>query len=195
MQLGKFVSIACLTYIVYGVTSTFQLGTFLPPLPLKPFIYLLFVLVGIIYGIQQKTNIISYSLLGWLALFAFNSTSFLELIFNTEQIIHYERHISVIISLIMMILFSLHSLILIFGVMREDKRFGVFLIPVLVGIVYHFIESVSVPFGVLIVGWALLVLILDRIFEERLPGLFLLGPILYGAGIIEVVEFITLYVA
>jgi hypothetical protein len=30
MQLGKIVSILCLTYIIYGVTSFFQLGTFLP---------------------------------------------------------------------------------------------------------------------------------------------------------------------
>lgn len=195
MQLGKIVSIACLTYIVYGVTSSFQLGTFLPPLPLKPFIYLLFVLLGVIYGFQHKTNIVSYSLLGWLALFSFNTTSFLELIFNTEQIIYYEEHISTVISLFMMILFSLHSLILLFGVMREDRRFGIFVIPVLVGIVYHFIESVSVPFGILVVGWALLVFILDRIFDERRPGLFLLAPILYGAGIIEMVEFITMYVS
>jgi hypothetical protein len=192
MQLGKIVSILCLTYIVYGITSFFQLGTFLPPIPLKPFIYLLFVCLGIYYGLRSGASIVSYALLGWLSLFAFNSNAFLEVIMNTSQLINYEKNVSVFVSLALMIVFLIHAFLLLFSIARQDKRYSVFFIPLLLAVIFHFLASTFLPFNTIIIGWATLVFILDRMFGEKLPNLFNLGPILFGAGVIEIVEMVVL---
>ena len=192
MQLGKIVSILCLTYIIYGVTSFFQLGTFLPPIPLKPFIYLLFVGLGIYYGVCARTSKISYALLGWLALFAFNSNAFLEVIMNTAQLINYENNVSVFVSLALIIVFLLHCLFILLAITRQDRRYGVFFIPLFLAVTFHFLESTSLPFNAILIGWAALVFVLDRIFGEKLPSLFNLSPILFGVGVIEVVEMVVL---
>lgn len=192
MQLGKIVSITCLAYIMYGVTSAFQLGTFLPPIPLKPFIYLFFVLLGLGFGKYLKVSAFSYIMLVWMAIYGINSTAFLEVFFSSRGVVTYEDKYEVIVALIMMIFFSFHSIVLLFAVTQNDRRYGIFFLPLIGGIVYHFMASVSLPFNVIIICWAMIVFILDRSCDDKLPGLFRLTPILYGAGIIEVVEMITL---
>lgn len=192
MQLGKIVSITCLTYIVYGITSAFQLGTFLPPIPLKPFIYLFFVLLGLGFGVYLKVSQFNYIMLIWMAIYAMNSTAFLEVFFSSRDVVTYENTYEIIGSLIMMIFFSFHSVVFLFAITQNDRRYGIFFLPLIGGIVYHFMASVELPFNAIIICWALLVFILDRNCGDKLPGLFRLTPVLYGAGIIEVVEIISL---
>ena len=193
MELGKIVAITCLTYILYGVTSAFQLGTFLPPIPLKPFVNLFFVLLGIGYGVYYRAHLFNYSMLLWIALYAINTTSFLEVFLPNQDVVYYENNYAVVIAFIMMFFFSLNTIVMLFVVTRNDRRYGIFFLPVIGSIVYHFLESVSLSFSVIIVGWATLVFIFDRNFAEKLPGLFRLTPILFGVGVIELIEMITLY--
>jgi uncharacterized protein YhhL (DUF1145 family) len=177
--------------MIYGITSFFQLGTFLPPIPLNPFVYLLFVCLGIYYGVRSRTSLVSYALLGWLALFAINSHAFLEVVMTTPQLINYEKNVSVFVSLALIFVFLLHSVFLLLAITRQDKRYGVCFIPLFLAITFHFLESTFLSFNVIIIGWATLIFILDRVFGEQLPGLFNLSPILYGAGVIEVVEMVV----
>jgi uncharacterized membrane protein YuzA (DUF378 family) len=192
MQLGKIVSIACLTYIIYGITSVFQVGTFLPPIPLKPFIYIFFAVIGVVFGIRSKTSFISYALIGWLALFALNSNAFLETILSTGQMIHYEQNIAVFVALLIIVIFLLHSVFLLLAAIREDKRYGLLFVPLISAIVFHFVEDVALSFNVIIIGWGTVLFIVERSLVEKLPGLFSLSPILYGAAVIELVEIIAL---
>jgi hypothetical protein len=192
MQLRKVVSIACLTYIVYGITSAFQLGTFLPPIPLKPFIILFFIIIGFVFALRSKVSLISYILLSWLLLFALNSHAFLEVSLKFETFLFYEEHLSLYVSLIMMLIFLWYNTLLLMGAVKVDKRFWLLFIPLLVMVIFHFMNSYLFPFSYVIMGSALLSYMLERKLEERLPKLFELTSILYGAAIIEAVEIISL---
>lgn len=192
MQLGKFVSVACLTYIVYGITSAFQIGTFLPPVPLKPFIFLLFVLTGFVFALRTKARVISYSLLGWILLYALNSHAFLEVSLKFETLLFYEEHFSLYVSLLMMLIFLFYSTLILIGVIKLDKRYSLLLIPFLPMLIFHFLESTYFPFSYVIMGVALLSYMLDRNLDEKRPQLFQLNSVLYGTAVIEIVQLISL---
>lgn len=192
-QLRKVVAVGCLTYFIYGITSAFQLGTFLPPIPLKPFLYLLFVVVGLVYTLRFKTHFISYALLSWLVLYALNSHAFLEISLNTKSMLYYEEYISVFVSLVMMLMYTLHSVFLLFGVVKENKRLAILFLPLIGGIAFHFIDSTLLPFNIIIICWTLFVFILERTFAEKRSNLFKLNSILYGVGVIEAVEMVSFF--
>tara|TARA_B100000508_G_scaffold130740_1_gene118310 strand:+ start:14738 stop:15328 length:591 start_codon:yes stop_codon:yes gene_type:complete len=192
MQLGKIVSITCLTYVIYGVTSAFQFGTFLPPIPLKPFIYLLFVILGVAYIIYHRLSKFNYFLLAWILLVAVNSNAFLEVFTSTENMILYESKYQVLLELIKVILFGIHGMLLLFIITKDDRRYGIFFLPLIGGITFHFLSSADFPFQAVIIGWAMLMFILDRAFGEKYRELFRLSPIVFGMGVVEVVEMISL---
>ena len=194
MQLGKIVSIACLTYIVYGVTSAFQLGSFLPPIPIKPFLYLCFVVLGLITAIRTKVTFLSYVLLGWVALYALNIHSFLEAVLTTEYMLLYEQRIMLYVALVVILIFTAYSLTFVLGLSKVDKRLSVLFFPLVGAILLHFMNSDMLSFQAILIGWALLVFIADRFYEERTPHLFRLSSIIYGVGVIETVELISLYI-
>ena len=191
--LRKIVTIACLSYFIYGITSAFQLGSFLPPIPLKPFLYLLFVAAGLIYAIRFKIHFNSYALVSWLALFAINTHAFLEISLSRESILYYKEYISVFVSLIMMILFALHSIFLMSGVVKENKRIAILFLPLIGGIIFHFIDSTLLSFNIIVICWSLLAFLFERNFAENHPNLFKLNSILYGVGMIEAIEMISFF--
>ncbi len=192
MQLGKIVSVACLTYIVYGITSAFQLGTFLPPVPLKPFMFLLFVVAGVVFAVRSKAKLLSYVLLSWIALYALNSHAFLEVSLKFDTLLFYEEQVSIYISLVMVLLFLLYNALLILGGVKLDKRLWLLFIPLLAILAFHFIESTLFPFSYVILGSAILSYMLEIKLEEKLPDLFKLNSILYGAAIIEAAEIVSM---
>ncbi len=192
MQLGKIVSVACLTYIVYGITSAFQLGTFLPPIPLKPFMFLFFVIVGLVFAVRTRAKLLSYVLLSWMALYASNIHAFLEVTLRFDTLLLYEKHVSMYISFVMVLLFLGYHLLLILGLIKLDNRLWVLLIPLLSLITFHFINSTLFPFSYVILGSAILSYLLDIKLEEKIPELFKLNSILYGAAIIEAGEIFSM---
>ena len=194
MQLGKIVSIACLTYIIYGITSAFQLGTFLPPIPLKPFLFLFFVLTGFIFAVRSKATVISFLLVVWILLYALNSHAFLEVSLNFESLLFYEEHLSLYTSLLMVLVFLIYNLLLLRGILKMEKHYGLLFIPLLTMLIIHFVESTLFPFSYVIMGTALLSYALDRNLEEQRSQLFQLNSILYGVAVIELVEMISLHV-
>jgi predicted neutral ceramidase superfamily lipid hydrolase len=191
VELRKVVAVACLTYVIYGVTSAFQLGSFLPPIPVKPFIYLLFVLTGLLYATQKRFTLFSYLLLGWLFLLAINSNAFLETILSEDAMLAYESSISVYVSLITVLIFFLHGLVFLKNLFQFDWRFWTLLLLLIFGITYQFYDSAHFPFHAIIISWGVVVYFTDRIFSEEKPKLFQLIPIYFGVATIELIDVIV----
>lgn len=187
MQLPKIVSITCLVYLIYGLTSAFQFGTFLPPLPLKPFVYLFFVIIGVAFVLLQKGSFLHFIFLFWIFLYAMNQTSFIAFFNSQEQVTYYEIHYQVIVALLMMICFSFDSMFFLFKRAKRDYRNVILFLPLIGGIMYHFVSNSAFPFEMIIIGWSILVFITEQLdrHSETSSSSYQLMPILYGMGVIE----------
>ena len=103
-QLRKVVVLGCLTYLLYGLISWFQLGVFLPPLPVKPFLFIGFAIFGLYNAIKSGIKTLDVSFYVWLIFISVINQSFLELLLSTPQIMTFQDLIEVVFQLIAVIL-------------------------------------------------------------------------------------------
>lgn len=84
MILGnKILSLSILTYFVFGIVSLFQLGTFLPPMPIKPWLVLVMASIVILKSVKNY-RFSSYLLLSIVVSYCMIQTTFWELILGYQ---------------------------------------------------------------------------------------------------------------
>lgn len=83
--LRKTITIGCLIYGLYGLISLFDLGTFIPPLPVKPFLFAAFLIAYVSVSRQDFSPLLRISLLVWMMALIFVGQYFVEVFFDYEM--------------------------------------------------------------------------------------------------------------
>src|SRR5690554_3601869 len=92
-NLRKTVLVGCLIYGLYGLTSLFNLGVFIPPLPLKPFLFTVFLFSYIFVSRQDFAPLLRISLLIWMTTLIFIGQYFIEVFFDYETVYFYLNNV------------------------------------------------------------------------------------------------------
>ena len=87
--LRKTVTIGCLTYGLYGLISLFELGTFVPPIPIKPFVFATFLIAYVSVSRQDNSPLLRIALLVWLITLIFVGQYFAEIFFDFDTVDFY----------------------------------------------------------------------------------------------------------
>ena len=88
-KLNKTVKIGCLIYGLYGLMSWLEIGTFVPPIPLKPILFFVF-LIAFVVNIQRfDSKLLNGFVLSWLITLVFVGQYLVEMLFSYKGIYFY----------------------------------------------------------------------------------------------------------
>ncbi|MEX1191384.1 MAG: hypothetical protein WEA99_05370 [Brumimicrobium sp.] len=193
-QLRKVVAVGCLTYVLYGLISWFQLGVFLPPLPVKPFIFLGFILFGLVNAIQSGFNKLDGSFYLWIVLVAVINQSFLELFLSTPELINFQDSIEVFFELLAVFLFILFNTLIIISLRRINYNFTLYflILTILVIMIFALPSYIDLQKSTVIMGF---IYFMTQRFSRKTIDASVQRTIviLTGVAIIEVIEMIALH--
>lgn len=120
MEVRKVLSIGVLTYLVFGVVSLFQLGIFLPPLPLKSILILIFVLLSL--SIDKNSPKSLRFLLGGFTLFYVGAhASFWEVFISHQSYAQIQEGIETYFLLIAAILLPIFNYLFLLSLVNEAR--------------------------------------------------------------------------
>ncbi len=120
MEVRKVLSIGVLTYLVFGVVSLFQLGIFLPPLPLKYILILIFVLLSL--SIDKNSPKSLRFLLGGFTLFYVGAhASFWEVFISHQSYAQIQEGIETYFLLIAAILLPIFNYLFLLSLVNEAR--------------------------------------------------------------------------
>src|SRR5690554_2394176 len=91
--LRKTVVIGCLVYGLYGLVSLFDLGTFIPPIPFKPFLFSIFLIAYVSVSRKDFSPLLRISLLVWMMSLIFVGQYFVEFFFDYEMVDFYINNV------------------------------------------------------------------------------------------------------
>jgi hypothetical protein len=192
-QLRKVVAVGCLTYVLYGLISWFQLGVFLPPLPIKPFIFLGFAIFGLVSAARSGLKALDVSFYLWLVLISVTNQSFLELFVSTPQIITFQDNVEVFFQLIAVVLFIVFNVLIIFSLRKVKLSFAIYflILTALVILIFTMPSYVSLKESIIIM--AIIYFLSNRFISTTLNNSVERTVILLtGIALIEAIELIAL---
>lgn len=193
-QLRKVVTVGCLTYVLYGLISWFQLGTFLPPLPVKPFLFLGFAIFGLVNAVQSSIKLLDIAFYLWLVFISVINQSFLEILLSTPQISSFQETIEVFFQFIAVLLFIWFNTLIILSLRKINYNFSLYFLILITLIVLVFVlpRYISLQKSAVIMG--LLYFLTYRFSQKRIgKSVERTVVVLTGVAIIEVIEIIALY--
>lgn len=193
-QLRKVVAVGCLTYVLYGLVSWFQLGTFLPPLPVKPFLFLGFAIFGLVSAVRSGINALDVSFYLWLGFISIINQSFLELLLSTPQLITYQESLEIIFELIAVLLYLSFNVLVILSLRKINKKFTLYflLLITLVVLIFALPKYINLKLSAILMG---IIYFITNRFTDLNQNLSLerVIIILTGVSLIEAVEIIALF--
>ncbi|MDX1652744.1 MAG: hypothetical protein R3277_09640 [Brumimicrobium sp.] len=193
-QLRKVVAVSGLTYFLYGLISWFQLGVFLPPLPFKSILFVIFFFVGI-YGLIRKKYISFIDLIffSWLGVLIITEQSLLEFFFSEGAIIYFQINVEIYLRLLEVLLFVCFNTLIIFYLKNSDLLRYLFYGVLLISVICIFIFPALVSPEYVIILISLLYFLRERFSDTdlnvKIQHILIL---LYGISFLELVEAITL---
>jgi hypothetical protein len=125
-QLRKVVAVGCLTYVMYGLISWFQLGVFLPPLPIKPFLFIGFAVFGLVSAVRSGIKALDVSFYLWLIFISVINQGFLELIVSSPQVVSFQDSGEVFFQLIAVLLFIVFNVLIILSLRKVKPSFTIY---------------------------------------------------------------------
>ncbi len=189
---SKYVSIACLTYLLYGVISQFNVGIFLPPLPLKPFLLLFFVVLGGIHLFKAGFLLSEVSLIFLVAAMAIQHHAFIETFSSQGWMYTSELYFTEVVSVIAFICFFTHVLISCIPVLKRFWPAWFPLFGLLVLLLYTFFFESGLTLLIPLSFWSLFVFIIRRQPHTFIQHQFRFAPILYGTTVLQWMDELTL---
>jgi hypothetical protein len=91
--LRKTVIIGCLIYGLYALVSLFDLGTFIPPIPIKPFVFAAFLIAYVSVSRQDYSPLLRIGLLIWMMTLIFVGQYFVEIFFDYDMVDFYVNNV------------------------------------------------------------------------------------------------------
>ncbi len=189
---SKYVSIACLTYLLYGVISQFNVGVFLPPLPLQPLLLFFFVVLGGIHLFKAGFLLSEMLLILVVAAMAIQHHAFLETFSTQKWMYTSEVYFTKVVSMITFVFFFAHVLISCIPLLKRFSLSWVPLFGLLVLLLYTFFFESGLTLLILLSLWSLFVFIIRRQPHTFIQHQLRFAPILFGTTVLQWIDEITL---
>lgn len=191
-NLRKTVNICCLIYGVYGLISLVQLGTFVPPIPLRPILFLVLLIFYVLRTkMIMKSALSEFIFLLWLTSMVFVGPYFMESWGRFETVSYFYGHVEPIIRVVSSITFSI---VIIFLCYHKKYKSWLFYLLVLVAICfipYSFRSHSASDWGMIgIIFLSFLANFLTKHSKIR-EGWMEKSLVLNGVGIILLIERLT----
>lgn len=140
--LRKTTFVCCLTYGIYGLLSVVQLGKFIPPLPLKPFLFLAMWLAFVFLEYKTLKNPKNLFLIAWLGTYLLIGQYLVETLFNYETTHYYLMKIEPFVFITSALFFALF----VFFILKELQLKAFLLFCFLIGFVGLIVLSIYSSF-------------------------------------------------
>ncbi len=191
--LRKTVIVACLIYGLYGLVSLFDLGTFIPPIPLKPFIFAAFLIAYVSVSRKDFSPLLRISLLVWMMTLIFVGQYFVEVFFDYETIDFYLNNVEPFVLMGSITAFIALSYKLVEELAYRSFKYylPIVISAVLIPLTILLKDQIVFDWGMIII--AFLFFIIERTdkagaTEEKYEKIFY---VLYGVAAITIIERIT----
>lgn len=192
-QLRKIVTVGCLSYVLYGLMSWFQLGTFLPPLPVKPFLFLGFAIFGLVNAVQSGIKLLDIAFYLWLVFISVLNQSFLELLLSSQQIISFQDSIEVFFQLVAVVLFVVVNTFIIISLQKVKIIFFIYFLILISFVIMIFVVPGYVGMEESLIGMSILYFVTSRFTVDKLIESVERTILVFtGVALIEVIELIAL---
>ena len=191
--LRKTVIIGCLVYGLYGLVSLFDLGVFIPPLPIKPFLFAVFLIVYISVSRQDFSPLLRISLLVWMTTLVFVGQYFVEFFFDYSTVDMYINNVEPVILMgsIAAFIALVYKLVSEMGYTSIKYYLPIVISAALIPLTILFKDKIVFDWGIVVI--AFLFFLFDRLKKEGSTEEMheKILYVLYGVAAITVIERIT----
>jgi len=191
--LRKTVIIACLIYGLYGVVSLLDLGVFIPPLPLKPFLFAVFLITYVSVSRKDFSPLLRIAVLVWMMTLIFVGQYFVEIFFDYATVDLYLNNVEpvVLIGSIAAFITLVYKLVGEMGYRSFKYYLPIIISAVLIPLTIFFKDQIIFDWGIIVV--ALLLYVFDRLKKEvSTQDIYeKILVIIYGVAAITLIERIT----
>lgn len=191
--LRKTVIVGCLIYGLYGLMSLLQLGTFIPPLPIKPFLFAAFLITYVVVSQKDFSPLLRISLLVWMTTLIFVGQYFVEFFFDHTTVDLYLNNVEPVVLMGSVAAF----IALVYKLIREmGYRSMQYYLPLIISLAIIpltilFKDQFAFDWGIIIV--AFLLFLFERLKKasstEEIHEKILF--VIYGVAVITVIERMT----
>lgn len=191
--LRKTVVIGCLIYGLYGLVSLFDLGTFIPPIPFKPFLFAAFLIAYVSVSRNDFSPLLRISLLVWMMSLIFVGQYFVETFFDYEMVDFYINNVEpfVLMGAISAFIAMVYKLVGEMGYRSIKFYLPIVISAAIIPLTIIAKDQIVFDWGMIIV--AFLFFIFERMkkggsTEEKYEKMLL---VLNGVAVITIIERIT----
>ncbi|HLV41722.1 MAG TPA: hypothetical protein VKY37_05560 [Brumimicrobium sp.] len=188
--LRKAVIIGCLVYGLYGLVSLFDLGVFIPPLPIKPFLFAAFLIVYVSVSRQDFSPLLRISLLVWMMTLIFVGQYFVETFFDYTTVDLYLNNVEPVILMgsIAAFIALVYKLVSEIGYTSLKYYLPIVISAALIPLTIIFKDQIVFDYGIITV--ALMLFLVERLKKENSTAEMhdKILYILYGVATITVIE-------
>ena len=191
--LRKTVVIGCLIYGLYGLVSLFDLGTFIPPIPFKPFIFIAFLIAYVSVSRNDFSPLLRISLLVWMMSLIFVGQYFVETFFDYEMVNFYINNVEpfVLMGAISAFIAMVYKLVGEMGYRSIKFYLPIIISAAIIPLTIIVKDQIAFDWGMIII--AILFFIFEKLkngvtTEEKYEKILL---VLNGVAAITIIERIT----
>src|SRR5690554_523436 len=192
-KLQKTVIIGTLIYGLYGLISLFDLGVFIPPLPLKPFLFVLFLFSYILVSQQDFSPLLRISLLIWMTTLVFVGQYFVETFFDYATVDFYLNNVEpfILIGSITAFIILVYQLVNEIGYTSLKYFTPIAIAVLLIPLTLLIKNQIIFDWGMIII--AVLFFIFERSKKEQTTAEkhVKILTLLYGISAITIIERVT----
>jgi hypothetical protein len=191
--LRKTVTVGCLIYGLYGLVSLFDLGVFIPPFPIKPFLFATFLISYILVSREDFSPLLRISLLVWMTTLVFVGQYFVEIFFDYSTVDFYINNVEpfVLMGSIAAFIALVYKLVSEMGYTRLKFYLPLVISAALIPLTIFIKDQIIFDWGIIAV--AFLLFIFNRLKKgtstEEMHEKILF--VLYGVAAITIIERIT----
>lgn len=191
--LRKTVIIGCLIYGLYGIVSLIDLGTFVPPIQLKPFLFAAFLIAYVSVSRKDFSPLLRISLLVWMMTLIFVGQYFVEVFFDHDTVDLYINSVEpfVLMGSITAFIAMTYKLVVELGYRSLKLYLPIIVSAALIPLTILFKDQIVFDWGM--VSVALLFFVFERmkngaVTEDKYEKILF---VLYGVSVITIIERIT----
>lgn len=189
MDVRKILSLGVVTYLVFGIISLFQLGIFLPPLPLKPTLVLTFVILAL-FADRAAPKGIRLLFGGFILFYVGSHSSFWETFLSYQGYLLIQEGVETYFLLIAAILLPIFNYLFLLSLV-DSKRLRLILHLVLLLFVPFFIINPNLQtIDLALIGMAILYFLIaySPFIDRPQAVLFNTTDIFIAVGLINMMD-------
>ena len=191
--LKKTVIIGCLVYGLYGLVSLIDLGVFIPPLPVKPFLFAAFLIAYVSVSRKDFSPLLRISMLVWMMTLIFVGQYFVETFFDYTTVDTYLNNVEPVILMgsIAAFIALVYKLVSEMGYTSVKYYLPIVISAALIPLTILFKDQIVFDWGIIVIAFVFF--LFERLKKENSTEEMheKILYVLYGVAAITVIERVT----